>query len=81
MDNSIKFVLACRYLYYCKSISYLEDSIYNSLETYVKTQKGGHILDSVSSDSEDDYSEEIKEFAQQLLLKHQLCTHTKLNQE
>lgn len=67
MNKTIKFVLACRYLYYCKNISYLSDSEYDSLEIYAKTQGGGDILNGVSSDLEEDYPDEVKKFAQNLL--------------
>lgn len=67
MDKSVELVLACRYLYYCKNISYLSDSEYDSMERYAKTKEGGWVLHAVSSDLEQNYSNEIKQFAQTLL--------------
>lgn len=67
VDNFVKYVLALRYLYYCKNISIVEDRTYDAHETYAKTLDGGELLDGVSSDMEEDYSDEIKEKANFLL--------------
>lgn len=67
MDKSILLVLACRYLYYCKSISYYEDSVYDALEKYAKTFPNSEILNNVSSDKSEDYSPEVIDFANKLL--------------
>lgn len=45
------------------------DNEYDSLEVYAKMQEGGDILNNVSSDREDDYPDDVKQFAQQLLNK------------
>lgn len=65
----VKYVLALRYLYYCKNISIVEDGTYDAYEVYAKALEGGELLDGVSSDMEEDYSDEIKEKAEVLLKK------------
>lgn len=67
MDNLVKYVLALRYLYYCKNISFVEDSIYDALEKHARTLEGGEVLNSVSSDLEESYSDEIKQKATLML--------------
>mgnify|MGYP001252687393 CR=1 FL=1 len=67
MDERIKFVLALRYLYYCKYISLVDDYTYDMYEKEAMALEGGEVLDCVSSDMEESYSDEIKEKAQSLL--------------
>lgn len=74
MENNIEhsphryvlYVLALRYLYYCKNISHVPDWFYDKIESEVKPHDTQNLLEGVPSDRESDYSDEVVALANKM---------------
>ena len=71
-DMTGDYLMAYRFLYYCRHISLLSDKAYDHLEKQYKTSnRAGYERLSVGSDSEDSYSPHIRALGMYLVLREQ----------